>query len=1163
LRASAAVEAELFELLEQLESQASGPVALTALSNAEQRLNPWCGLACEEAAAVDPEVLESLVALLAPGQVHELVGWPRHMVLLSAQAVAALAAPDTTFDNALSRLHKPGGALLLADSIYLHDPLAQLAACDELEPHEERRPPAWGVLTERLADWLENEPAITDPALARELRRATAAKSASLHVTHSWGGGVERWTESFIEADASELNFQLRAEGPQTGSGCGQRMSLYLGNHTRCPVASWWIQPPILSSAEGHAAYRTVLNDLMKRYGIGRIIVSSLVGHSLDALSTGLPTLQVLHDYYPRWPLLGVNPVPYLQEGRAISMQRPLQEHALQPEFVDRDASDWELLGNRWCETVAAWGVRVVAPSRSVADLLRRLDPAWSEIDIEVLPHGLPPLPGSAEVRPKDRADGRLRLVVPGRILEGKGQRLLLEALPELSRYARIYLLGSGPAGEVFFGRPEVDVIIQYGREELRALLAGIGPHVAGLLSIVPETFSYTLSEMQQLRIPVVATRVGSLAERIADGETGWLIEPNAEALVSRIRALHDDRTQVDRVRDRLQDFDFQDAGRMVQRYAKLCRSRPARPVVDQRPGALSDQVAAIAFQKQELAAENRQLEQLTHDLQLEVEKRSAWAEEREQARQEEEQRRISWVAALEQQLEQQLVELQAVRDAFEREAAGHRETQLALQGLNTEHERLQGVQEALRAEHERLQSVHDWVLASRSWRATRPFRVTGRVFANLRRAGALNPLRWPMLLAHAGRTLRTRGLRGAFLRLQLQQQHMPPEPVDTRQVEIIGDPEVTRPLPFPDQPVVSIVIPVYNKWAYTAACLRSLLEARCDTSFEVIVVDDQSTDETERQLSTVEGLVHLRNDQNLGFVGSCNRGAEKARGHYIVMLNNDTQVLDGWLDALLGTFKTHPGTGLAGARLIYPDGRLQEAGGIIFNDGSGWNYGKGDNAERPEYQFCREVDYCSGACIMLPTELFVELGGFDEHYAPAYYEDTDLAFRVREHGFEVRLQPAATIVHHEGVTSGTDLASGAKRFQGINRKKFLQRWEAELEQFPSPIVDPQDRAEIRRARDHHLKGRVLVIDAYTPEPDQDSGSLRLRYLMDCFQDLGYGVTFMPDNRAHAGRYTADMQAAGIEVLYEPWIGSLQRFFTERGGDFCFVMISRHYVASR
>jgi glycosyltransferase involved in cell wall biosynthesis len=132
-----------------------------------------------------------------------------------------------------------------------------------------------------------------------------------------------------------------------------------------------------------------------------------------------------------------------------------------------------------------------------------------------------------------------------------------------------------------------------------------------------------------------------------------------------------------------------------------------------------------------------------------------------------------------------------------------------------------------------------------------------------------------------------------------------------------------------------------------------------------------------------------------------------------------------------------------------------------------------------------------------------------------------------------------------------------------VNRDKFLERWKDRLPHFPNPVVDPEDRAEIRRARDHHLKGRILIVDAYTPEPDQDSGSLRLVYLMKCMRDLGYGVTFMPDNQAFAGDYTKDLQKIGIEAVYNPWIQSLQKFFSERGPEFDFVMVSRHYVASK
>ena len=176
-----------------------------------------------------------------------------------------------------------------------------------------------------------------------------------------------------------------------------------------------------------------------------------------------------------------------------------------------------------------------------------------------------------------------------------------------------------------------------------------------------------------------------------------------------------------------------------------------------------------------------------------------------------------------------------------------------------------------------------------------------------------------------------------------------------------------------------------------------------------------------------------------------------------------------------------------------------------------------------------------------------MQLGGFDAHYAPAYYEDTDLAFKVRAAGLKVYVQPAATVVHFEGVSSGTDIQSGTKRYQEVNREKFLERWSEALKLQPAPIHDPDDKASVRAARDHRLRGRVLVVDAYTPEPDQDSGSVRLTYLMKCLLDLGYGVSFFPDNRAWAGRYTEALQQAGVQAWYDPWLGSAADFLRARG----------------
>ena len=262
-----------------------------------------------------------------------------------------------------------------------------------------------------------------------------------------------------------------------------------------------------------------------------------------------------------------------------------------------------------------------------------------------------------------------------------------------------------------------------------------------------------------------------------------------------------------------------------------------------------------------------------------------------------------------------------------------------------------------------------------------------------------------------------------------------------------LGEPASTTRVRRP--PRVSIVIPVYNHCHETIACLESIAEHTKAIPHEVIVVDDCSRFLTSSTLNRARGLKLLRNTKNLGFILSCNRGAEESRGEYVLFLNNDTTVTPGWLEALLETFASIPDAGFVGAKLIYPDGRLQEAGGVIWRDASGWNYGKTGDPRHPRYNFRRETDYCSGACIMLPRALFLSLGGFDERYRPAYYEDVDLAFKVREAGLKVIYEPAAEVIHHEGLTSGTDTSKGIKSHQLVNQVVFRERWRERLERHP------------------------------------------------------------------------------------------------------------------
>lgn len=330
-------------------------------------------------------------------------------------------------------------------------------------------------------------------------------------------------------------------------------------------------------------------------------------------------------------------------------------------------------------------------------------------------------------------------------------------------------------------------------------------------------------------------------------------------------------------------------------------------------------------------------------------------------------------------------------------------------------------------------------------------------------------------------------------------------------------------------EPDVSVVIPVFNKWDVTRRCLLSLARCDADVSVQVIVVDDASSDGTAAALARVPGVDVVRNGLNAGFVDSCNRGAAIARGRYLYFLNNDTELADGALRALLDRAKSDAAIGVVGSKLVYPDGRLQEAGGILWSDAGGWNYGRLDDPARPEYAFVRDADYVSGASLLVPAALFRELGGFDRRYAPAYYEDADLCMAVRERGLRVVYEPRSVVTHYEGISAGTDLGAGMKRFQEINRPKFLEKWRTVLERDHFP----PDAAHVRAAaRARSGRSGVLVIDSYVPLYDREAGSARLHQLVRGFLQAGERVVFLPDNIAAMQPYAAELQAAGVELLH-------------------------------
>ncbi len=358
--------------------------------------------------------------------------------------------------------------------------------------------------------------------------------------------------------------------------------------------------------------------------------------------------------------------------------------------------------------------------------------------------------------------------------------------------------------------------------------------------------------------------------------------------------------------------------------------------------------------------------------------------------------------------------------------------------------------------------------------------------------------------------------------------------------------------------PTVSVVIPIYGQIEYTLQCLASIAANPPSAPFEVIVVDDCSPDDPTMVLERVRGIRLVRNAENQGFIRSCNAGANIARGKYLHFLNNDTVVTFGWLDELLRTFDEFPGTGFVGSKLIYPDGRLQEAGGIIWRDGSPWNFGRDQDAALPVYNYAREVDYCSGASIMLPKALFIELGGFDELYLPAYCEDADLALKVRDKGYRVLYQPLSTVVHFEGITSGTDTTSGVKSYQVENTKRLFERWQDRFKSHESRADGPD------QAKDRTAKRRVLVLDHCTPTPDQDAGSVVLFNMLLLLREMDFQVTLFAEDCFYClPQYTSSLQRVGVEVLYPPDVVSAQSHMKKEGGRYDLVLLCRPTIVEQ
>lgn len=1054
---------------------------------------------------------------------------------------------------------------LLATTLYAADPAAALVVPDwPADPRERAPEPLWAPLAKQLID-LPADAALPAPGLDD--------RPVVLHLLHGWGGGAERWVLDLAQTDRARHHLLLKAVSDPQRRQHGEALLLCDARAPQRLLRQVRLEPPIANLESHHPQHLAAVRAVVADFGVQQLWVSSLIGHALDVLQLGLPLRWIAHDYFPFWPVLHVD---FGQHQRAFDRAAMWQDLAL---VGERGALKAETAESWWSRREQVIGsllrtaaTELVAPSQSVLDNLAVVAPALTALSRRVIAHGTD-IAAQPPTVPPQRP--RPRILVPGRINGGKGEELLAAALPALTAVADVYLLGCGAAGMRFFGQPGVHVELEFERTQLPASIARIAPDFALLPRTVAETFSYVLSELWALGVPVLGTALGSLAERIRDGHNGWLCAATPLALSARVADLCAQPAELARVRAILAAQPVRDLAAMGADYGPLLPMHATQPAPAATERTLLDRVAGasaaaagvrlqLELDAQRVAAVAAEVEvqkrgEWAHGLSRQLEERTRWAQslnsDLELAR-----ARLSALDAEFQQRSSELTQAHAVLEQ-QREALSHEQAVSAERARQLQEAvgRVDGLQRWLataEADRDVARGQVAELLASTSWRMTAPLRWVIQGARRVREALAFRLRSGRQLYRRGMSSLRQRGF-GPTLKRVLRGAGQPP-----------AAPPQTAPLAAADQafvpfsmdrsggaPRVSIIIPVYNKFAYTEACLRSLARVVEPVAFEVIVVDDGSSDQTWPNLQRIGGIVAERNPQNLGFIGACNRGAELARGDYVFFLNNDTQVQDGFLSELLKVFESRPDAGLVGSKLVYPDGRLQESGGIIFSDGSGWNYGRFEDPAHCHYNFVREVDYVSGAAIALPRALFWQLGGFDPHYAPAYYEDTDLAFKVRARaGRKVYVAPRSVVVHFEGVTSGTDTASGIKRYQVVNQAKFLDRWAAELKTHPAPGTS------ILAARNHRVHRRILIIDACTPMPDQDSGSLRMYNLMRLLLEAGHAVSFFAENRGwHAG-YAEALQDLGVEALFHPHMPEAPEFFRQRGAEFDLVIVSRHYV---
>lgn len=390
-------------------------------------------------------------------------------------------------------------------------------------------------------------------------------KPVQLHIVHYWGGGTDKWVHDFGRADQVRNNLVFSTY--RIGERGGQRLVLFSDPVSTTPIRTWDIAQPIQSTLVGCLDYRRILSQIVLEYSVDTILVSSLIGHTLDALTLPVKTAVICHDYYPICQAINPQFDTTCTRCTLDDLKRCKKSNPLNRIFTDQSSEAWHALRTQYVDRLTEHNITLIAPSPSVIRTLISLDARIATLPTYVIPHGIDfivtPLP-----TPTLQSGERLRIVVVGRLSIHKGLEFLRDCHDVLNATADVSLLGCGAEGMKLAAACGWTAIERYHIDELAQRLAEMRPHLALLPSIVPETFSYALSELRSLAIPVAATNLGSFTDRIIDGESGFLFEPSVDGLNALLTRLSADPSALGQVARNCRDAEpKRTAQTMVEAY--------------------------------------------------------------------------------------------------------------------------------------------------------------------------------------------------------------------------------------------------------------------------------------------------------------------------------------------------------------------------------------------------------------------------------------------------------------------------------------------------------------------------------------------------------------------------------------------------------------------